>query len=306
MADIILHHYATSPFSELLRVALGHKGLAWKSVIIPSIAPKPDLTPLTGGYRKTPVLQIGADIYCDTAIAIEAIEAVKPGPTFYPAPLGRAGAFIAMWAGGPMFAPAVSAAMGPVAHMIPREFWDDRKALFGLDSSRMAAMGPHLKAQFEASLARAEDALSDGRAFFGGDKAGYADFAFYINLWFQALEWFGQADTPVLAPFSFVRAWRDRVATIGNGISTEISAQDALAIAKASSTTAVEQVDAVSGFSAGQSVTVRTEDPGANPVAGTLLRLTPRDIAVMRDDPQVGTVCVHFPRLGQVVMADAG
>ena len=98
MADIILHHYATSPFSELLRVALGHKGLAWKSVIIPSIAPKPDLTPLTGGYRKTPVLQIGADIYCDTAIAIEAIEAIKPEPTFYPAPLGRAGAFIAMWA----------------------------------------------------------------------------------------------------------------------------------------------------------------------------------------------------------------
>ena len=119
----------------------------------------------------------------------------------------------------------------------------------------------------------------------------------------QARDWFGQPDTPGLAPFAHVRAWRDRVAAIGNGTSTEISAQDALASAKAAISTAVEQGYAGSGFSIGQSVTGRTEDPGANPVAGTLLRLTPRDIAVMRDDPQVGTVCVHFPRLGQVVMS---
>ena len=61
MSDMILHHYAASPFSEKVRVAFGIKGLVWKSVIIPRILPKPDLMPLTGGYRKTPVLQIGAD-----------------------------------------------------------------------------------------------------------------------------------------------------------------------------------------------------------------------------------------------------
>ena len=40
---------------------LGFKGLAWKSVEQPPILPKPDLTPLTGGYRRIPVLQEGAD-----------------------------------------------------------------------------------------------------------------------------------------------------------------------------------------------------------------------------------------------------
>ena len=80
---IVLHHYETSPFSEVLRLALGHKNADYWSVIIPNIAPKPLLTPLTGGYRKTPVLQIDADIYCDTSIAAEAIEAL-PGPTLYP------------------------------------------------------------------------------------------------------------------------------------------------------------------------------------------------------------------------------
>ena len=72
MTDIILHHYETSPYSEKVRLGLGLKGLAWASVEIPIIMPKPDLTALTGGYRKTPVLQIGADIYCDSQLIMRA------------------------------------------------------------------------------------------------------------------------------------------------------------------------------------------------------------------------------------------
>ena len=68
MHDIILHHYPASPFAEKIRLILGAKGLSWRSVTIPWIMPKPDLMPLTGGYRRTPVLQIGADVYCDTAL----------------------------------------------------------------------------------------------------------------------------------------------------------------------------------------------------------------------------------------------
>ena len=62
MPEIILHHYPTSPFSEKIRRIFGYKKLAWRSVEIPRSAPKPDLMPLTGGYRRTPVMQIGADI----------------------------------------------------------------------------------------------------------------------------------------------------------------------------------------------------------------------------------------------------
>ena len=56
--ELILHHYAMSPFAEKIRAILGYKGLSWRSVDIPVVMPKPDLTALTGGYRKTPVLQI--------------------------------------------------------------------------------------------------------------------------------------------------------------------------------------------------------------------------------------------------------
>ena len=74
MTDIILHHYDTSPYAEKVRTGLGLKGLAWASVELPVIMPKPNLTALTGGYRKTPVLQIGADIYCDSQLIMRELE----------------------------------------------------------------------------------------------------------------------------------------------------------------------------------------------------------------------------------------
>jgi glutathione S-transferase len=64
-SEIILHNYPQSPVAEKVRVALGIKKLEWRDVEIPRLPPKPMLTALTGGYRRTPVMQIGADIYCD-------------------------------------------------------------------------------------------------------------------------------------------------------------------------------------------------------------------------------------------------
>ena len=107
MTEIILHHYETSPYSEKVRLGLGLKGLAWGSVEIPVIMPKPDLTALTGGYRKTPVLQIGADIYCDSQLIMRELERRHPTPSFYPAGHGAADA-LAWWAEKTMFSPAAS------------------------------------------------------------------------------------------------------------------------------------------------------------------------------------------------------
>jgi len=82
MTDMILHHYETSPYAEKVRLGLGLKGLAWASVEIPVIMPKPDLTALTGGYRKTPVLQIGADVYCDSQLIMRELERRHPARAF--------------------------------------------------------------------------------------------------------------------------------------------------------------------------------------------------------------------------------
>ena len=83
MSDLILHHYPMSPFAEKARLMLGLKGLAWKSVTIPTVMPKPDVVALTGGYRRTPVLQIGADIYCDTALIAQTLAVFEPAQFFH-------------------------------------------------------------------------------------------------------------------------------------------------------------------------------------------------------------------------------
>ncbi len=116
MVDIILHHYETSPYSEKIRLAFGIKGLAWSSVEIPRIMPKPDLMPLTGGYRKTPVMQIGADVYCDTQLILREIDARHPSPSLNPHP-GVADA-LAWWAEKAMFTPAVIVAFAKIGDQL--------------------------------------------------------------------------------------------------------------------------------------------------------------------------------------------
>ena len=151
MTDIILHHYETSPYSEKVRLGLGLKGLAWGSVEIPAIMPKPDLTALTGGYRKTPVLQIGADIYCDSQLIMRELERRHPTPSFYPAGHGAADA-LAWWAEKTTFSPAASIKFAKRPDTLPKGFLEDRAKFSGrsIDPAAMTAAVPHLLDQLRA------------------------------------------------------------------------------------------------------------------------------------------------------------
>ena len=72
MSKIYLHHYPASTFSEKIRALFGYLDLEWHSVETSVIMPRPLLMPLSGGYRRIPVAQIGADVYCDTKIIARA------------------------------------------------------------------------------------------------------------------------------------------------------------------------------------------------------------------------------------------
>src|SRR3954451_25219238 len=154
MTDIILHHYDTSPYSEKVRLGFGLKGLAWASVELPQIMPKPNLTALTGGYRKTPVLQIGADIYCDSQLIMRELERQYPTPSFYPAGHGAADA-LAWGAEKTTFRPVVSIAVVKRRDALAEGFLDDRAKFSGrnIDPIVMMAAVPtvldHLRAHFD-------------------------------------------------------------------------------------------------------------------------------------------------------------
>jgi glutathione S-transferase len=304
VTDIVLHHYPISPFSELVRIALGRKGLEWRSVEIPMMMPKPDLVELTGGYARTPVLQIGADIYCDTAAILDAIEARAPSPSLYPQPLGTIHRMVASFAGAAQFAAHVVAAFrdAPAAAMPPGFAEDRQKRFLGFDFNfdSMPKLAPHFESQVLASAAWIDTQLADGRAFIGGDEPGHGDLALYANLWFLKVLPFAEGFAAKALARAHIAAWYDRVAAVGHGRPVESNAEAAIALARDTAPAAVP--GRVDGPTRGQPVLVRTEQSGDEPVAGALLRCDESGITVARESARVGTVHVHFPRIGQIVV----
>ena len=242
MTDIILHHYDTSPYSEKVRLGFGLKGLAWASVELPQIMPKPNLTALTGGYRKTPVLQIGADIYCDSQLIMRELERRYPTPSFYPAGRGAADA-LAWWAEKTMFLPAVSIVFAKRPEVLPEGFLEDRAKFSGrnIDPVVMMAAVPNHLDQLRAHFDWLDQTLADGRPFLQGPAAGLADLAAYHPAWYLRQN-FGSA-APPLDGFPRLQTWAERIAAIGHGGRSQMSAQQALDVARDATSIATATVD---------------------------------------------------------------
>jgi len=301
MAEIILHHYDRSPFSEKVRLVCGLKGVTWRSVDIPRWMPKPELMPLTGGYRKTPVMQIGADIYCDTRCILREVERRFPKPALYGA---GGGDLIAAWADSALFTNAVGVVFGTFADQFPSELKDDRRKFTNglFDADRMKARQPAIRAQFRAHAQWIEGALADGRAHVLGAAPGIADFGLYHVLWFVC----GNIEeVDLLAGCDATKAWLERMAKLGHGTRTPLDAKEALAIARAARPDSVERRGGgdMSGRRPGERVTVAANDYGRDPVAGELLAIDDRAIVIRRVDPEAGDLNLHFPRAGFDVAA---
>jgi glutathione S-transferase len=299
MHDLILHQYEMSPFSEKVRRILACKGLPFRSVRAPAVMPKPDLVALTGGYRKIPVLQVGNDVYCDTALIARVIEGAARSPTLYPTPLSE---LLAGWADTALFDCAVAIGMRPTRFddvtrwLLPDELarmGEDRAAMHG-DSRRKFPPAAAAKAHLQIYLAALDDQLSR-QAFLFGDVPSIADFAVYHPLWFLEK----LAPEP-LTPFDNLRAFRRRVDAFELRQGDTLTGEEALAVARASAPERPEQpdFDGGAGFARGQAVVVRALDNGRDPVFGDLVHLAVNEIAVRRHDERAGTVFVHFPRVG--------
>jgi glutathione S-transferase len=303
MNDIILHHYPTSPYAEKIRLLFGLKGLAWRSVVIPMIMPKPDLMPLTGGYRKTPVMQIGADIYCDTQCIVRELERRHPEPSLYRGiDAGTANAF-AFWSERNMFSPAVGVAFTTRSDDLPPGFMEDRSKMAGreINVERMKAAAPFLIDQLRAQLDWYETMLSDRRAFLFGTHPTLADLAAYHPCWFMNRN--STEPSAPLAEFPNVLSWMQRVREIGHGRPSTLSSQEALAIATAAEPQASNTQDENDPLrrKIGDVVEVAPDDTGRDPVRGELVHLSREEVVIRRVDDQVGEVHVHFPRAGFVV-----
>ena len=300
MAELILHHYDFSNFAEKARLMLGFKGLAWRSVEQPPILPKPKLVPLTGGYRRIPVLQVGADVWCDTRLIARELERRAPEPTLYPAATRGHAEAIAWWAEHQFMRPMALFVSGINADHMPDGLHEDRARLHGLPAPSIEAVrkaaerNRHL---MRPQLAWLADMLKDGRPHLLGKAPCIADFAAYHVVWFLRGRHIDcRAE---LEPYPRLIAWRDRMAAIGHGTRTEMPADEALAIARDSRPAAPPPSQPQAGDpQPGQRARVRPGDNARDWVDGEVACINAEQIALRRTDPALGEICVHFPRLG--------
>ena len=301
---LILHHYEISPFSEKIRRILAYKQQPWTSVRAPAVMPKPDLVSLSGGYRKIPVLQIGNHVYVDSALIAREIEQRCPSPALYAPAIAES---LAEWADSKLFESAMPLVMRP-SRLDDLLRWltqdelaslaDDRRALRA-DAARPAESSKSLLAHFRRYLLRIEASLAQA-PYLCGSAPSIADFSVYHSLWLVS-----RVRPEALAEAPHTRGFIERLAALPDPQITHISAGEALEISKRSATgwqPPAAWTDPT-GFTPGQSLSIRAADYGRDPVHGQLVYADDAQLVLQRQDARAGEVYVHFPRAGYEIAA---
>jgi glutathione S-transferase len=307
---IFLHHYPGSPFAEKVRLMLGFKQLAWQSVFQPMVMPKPELIDLTGGYRRIPVLQIGNQVICDTALMADVLEHIAPNPSWYSGAAKGVIRTVAQWADAQLFQAAMAFNFQPAgAQAVFAGAPPEALAAFAADRKAMRngaeRMHPADASSTYKSYLRRLSSMLEGQQFLLGDAPSLADFAAYQSVW-HTLNAAKLGD--VLNATPLVQAWAQRMASIGHGQFAKSSKEAALAAC-------ADVVDAAAllgandvfqddhGIALGQAVTVRAESFGPETTAGTLVAATRTRYTLERTTSAGHTVHVHFPRVGYILKA---
>ena len=309
MSNIILHHYPMSPFAEKIRLILGFKKMPWQSVIIPMYMPKPDVIALTGGHRRTPLMQIGADIYCDTALISDVLEQIKPSPSLYPESVKGAARIVAQWADTAVFPVSMAYNFQPTGATHVLADWNPEDVkLFVQDRTAMRGGAPRMPAadaegMYRSYLRRLANMLNE-HPFLMGDAPSIADFSAFHPIWYTL-----RKVTPlagILDATPNVRTWIERMEKFGHHTHTDITATQSLEIAKAATPQDVSKEAFIDlhGIALGTAVVITAESFGLEPTHGELVAATRTRITVRRHDARAGTVHVHFPRIGFIMKKD--
>jgi len=310
----ILHHYGLSPYAEKARLMLGFKGASWRSVEVSPLPPRPGLQPVLGAFRRIPVLQRGADYFVDTRLIAEVLDAAVPAPPLFPPHARAVSMLIANWA-----EPRAFLMMGPVrfesrddvqplveAGVHPGDFLRDRAPFMApaIDTRRSGNVRGSARDHVLVYLAVLEDLLRAGGSYLCGPQPTAADFSAYHTLWW--LRQPPQRDA-VLQRVPALGAWADRMAAIGHGHPEPMTADQALRAARDAQSEAPWQAawPAADDERIGRTMTLSADDYGRDPVSGTVSTLSDRHVTLTREAPGVGTVRVHFPKVGYELSAAA-
>ena len=186
------------------------------------------------------------------------------------------------------------------ADHMPEGLHEDRARLHGLPPPSIEAV--RAAAIRNRQLVRPQikwlaEMLDDGRPYLLGEQPCIADFAGYHVVWFyrgRHIDCRAELD-----PYPKLLAWRDRMAAIGHGTRTEIEPGRGARRRPARLAGAAASSDPQDGDPRpGERARVRPSDNARDWTEGEVLFIDADEISLLRSDPEIGEVAVHFPRLG--------
>jgi glutathione S-transferase len=296
-SPLILYHYPASPYAEKVRLLAGYLGVRWQSLEVPIQPPREQLAILAGGYRRIPVMQCGADIFCDTAVICDEVisRADRDLASCSEAALALAkraetDVFFAAIRQGSQLKTAIGLTMmlgfkGMLA------FAKDR-ASFSRGHGP-AAQAPDAARSVFSSFLRDLDQMLASQSYLGGDAPCLSDFCCYHPIFLAQ----GFKSIKASALPAGVKAWMARMTGFGWGQYSTVSIDEAMDEAKAQEPRPMPEARA-DHPDAGQWVTVTPLDTGRVPVTGTLVSRSETRIIVARRSEDVGLCHVHFPASG--------
>lgn len=302
MPDLILHHYPMSPFSQKVRTMLGYAQLRWLSVSVREMPPRPLLLPLAGGYRKIPVAQCGADVFCDSRVIAEEIAARCGKPALVLAGNTPAQQAFATRADLEMFFACLIASgslalgrkvLASMSLLDIGRFFADRARMGRTAKVRVAGLR-EAKPMVREHLAQMESLLTHNFLF--GDEPVHADFSAWHSLWFMR----DLAESALPEAYPRVMDWMARMRAFGEGDPSPMSGEQAVHIAR-NATPREIAAEHRRDKRVGKPVSIAPADYGRDPSEGTLAGVTPTRFILARETQEAGVVHVHFPQAGYVL-----
>ena len=296
---MILHNYDISPYSEMIRLMLGHSNIDWRSDISPPYPPRKIVDPLTGGYRRIPVAQIGADLFCDTRIICSEIANISGMPELSFESVDAEIAQFANQTNSEYFMPIVQTSEPKsILKMLVTRYWPWQILALMKDRAQVAksANGERLtKQQMIERMTTLKQSIESKLAeqdFLFGSAPSVADFAAYHLIWFADLT----RSTKFLKEHPKASKWQARMNKIGHGNYTKINQHDVFNQAK----NTPRPVDKTMQNNAdiGKSVSIAPVDYARDSVEGELVGSDDTRWIVARQSNEFGLLHVHFPRDG--------
>nr|GAT58392.1 glutathione S-transferase [Mycena chlorophos] len=319
----ILYRFDGSPFSTKVSHLLLLKNIPHKWVNVSRVMPRPEIGEMLGiGHRRSPILAIGRDVYCDTLLISNVLERrfadTTTYPTIFPPKKNSNGAssisdatimklFAKHWAEDMLFFSVIIMGLTQFENL-PAPFLRDRETLIGrVDVEKAIAERPAATSNLVAHLTFLEDILADGREWiFDTAGPGYVDVSVGITCHRAHLSLGPDKTVFKEETFPRITAWMARYdahfGALEKGYTPEVITGDEAAANGAAS--AYEDVETLVGFDTadGERLGVSVGDrisatcPGSNPTEGMLVALS-REEVVVETNGTKGTFRCHFPRI---------